>query len=72
MAKILSGIEELNALFHQPTIHPLMSVGNRSTITIERHDYGGQRDSRRVRIHISKPLHTHVQKEHRTVAAAVS
>jgi AraC family transcriptional activator of pobA len=30
MEKVISDIEELNALFHQPTLHPLMSVGNLS------------------------------------------
>jgi len=28
MAKIVSGIDEFNAFFHQATLHPLMSVGN--------------------------------------------
>ncbi len=30
MARIVSGIQEFNAFFHQPTLHPLMSVGNLS------------------------------------------
>ncbi len=27
-AKKVSGIDEFNSFFHQPTLHPLMSVGN--------------------------------------------
>ncbi len=30
MAKIVSGIDEFNAFFHQPTLNPLISVGNLS------------------------------------------
>ncbi len=30
MAKIISDIEEFNAYFHQPTLHPLISIGNLS------------------------------------------
>ena len=34
MAKVISGIDEFNAFFHQPTLHPLMSVGNLSQADI--------------------------------------
>ncbi len=30
MARLVSGIAEFNAFFHQPTLHPLISVGNLS------------------------------------------
>ncbi len=30
MARTVSGIDEFNAFFHQPTLHPFMSVGNLS------------------------------------------
>ncbi len=34
MIKTVSGIDEFNSFFHQPTLHPLMSVGNLSQADI--------------------------------------